>query len=177
MSPLTVLSSFVGDVDLAADWCFWHFGLAWQSQFIRNLALFFAIVGTVMWALATTEFGLASKLRSMCRGHTLGRLQHIGLGSQLLINVFLEDIPQFLITVYTIPTSVTGALNLSTSALSLLAKTVQGFSAKSAPSIWTQFKMIDQDPVVTRNLFKLRDDAKKKAGKAERLVYLAWKNR
>lgn len=174
---MLVLSSFVGDLDLVTDWCFWHFGLAEQPQFIRNLALFFAIVGSVMWALATTEFSLMSKLRLVCRGNPLGGLQHVGLGWQLLTNVILEDVPQFLITVYTRPTSVTGVLNLSTSALSLLAKTVQGVSAKRAPSLSTQFKMIDQDPVVTRNLFKLRDEAKKKAAKAEHLVYLAWKNR
>lgn len=32
---------------------------------IRKLALFFAIVGTVMWALSTTEFSLMSKLKNM----------------------------------------------------------------------------------------------------------------
>lgn len=32
---------------------------------IRQLALFFAIVGTVMWALSTTEFSLMSKLKNM----------------------------------------------------------------------------------------------------------------
>lgn len=38
----------------------------------------------------------------------------------------------------------------------------------------TQFHMIDADPAVTRQLFQLRDDAKQKAAKAEKLVYFAW---
>ncbi|CAM9953170.1 unnamed protein product, partial [Hapterophycus canaliculatus] len=148
-----------------------------QSIVIRKLALVFAIMGTIMWALSTTEFSLMSKLKTMWKGNPLSRLQHVGLGWQLLANVFLEDVPQFVITIITRPTSVSGVLNLTASGLSLCAKIVKGVSSQRAPSLATQFMMIDQDPAVTRNLFKLRDEAKKKAKSAEQLVYLAWENR
>ncbi|CAM9973404.1 unnamed protein product, partial [Ectocarpus sp. 4 AP-2014] len=177
ITPIVLLSSFVGDLDLITDWTFLKYGLAGQGFLIRKLALFFAIVGTVMWALSTTEFSLMSKLKNMWKGNPLSRLQHVGLGWQLLANVILEDVPQFIITVITRPTSVTGVLNLCASGLSLCAKIVHGVSSQRAPSLSTQFKMIDQDPAVTQNLFKLRDEAKKKAKAAEKLVYLAWANR
>lgn len=90
------------------------------------------------------------------KGNPLSRLQHVGLGWQLLANVFLEDVPQFVITIITRPTSVSGVLNLTASGLSLCAKIVKGISSQRAPSLATQFMMIDQDPAVTRNLFKLR---------------------
>lgn len=176
-SPIMLLSSFVSDLDLITDWCFLQYGLANQGLFIRRIALFFAIVGSVMWALSTTEFALMSKLKVVCRRNALSRLEHVGLGWQLLANVFMEDLPQFIITVITKPSSVTGVLNLATSGLSLSAKIVKGFSDKQAPSLSTQFKMVDQDPVVTRHLFAIRDAAKKEAAKAEKLVYLAWANR
>eukprot|EP00752_Nemacystus_decipiens_P013026 g11524.t1 len=176
-TPIVLLSSFVGDLDLITDWTFLHFGLADQGHMIRQFALFFAIVGTVMWALSVTEFSLMSKLKTMWKGNPLSRLQHVGLGWQLLANVFLEDLPQFIITVITRPTSVTGVLNLTASGFSLCAKIIHGFSSQRAPSLSTQFKMIDQDPAVTRNLFRLRDEAKKQAKAAEKLVYLAWTNR
>lgn len=35
------------------------------------------------------------------QGNPLSRLQHVGLGWQLLANVFLEDLPQFIITIIT----------------------------------------------------------------------------
>eukprot|EP00904_Undaria_pinnatifida_P006033 jgi/Undpi1/255/HiC_scaffold_1.g00252.m1 len=174
LTPIVLLTSFMSDLDLVTDWTFLKYGLAGQGLLIRQLALFFAIVGSVMWALSTTEFALMSKLRTMWKTNPLARLEHVGLGWQLLANVIMEDLPQFIITIITRPTSVTGVLNLATSGLSLAAKIVHGFSSKRAPSLSTQFKMIDQDPAVTRNLFKLRDEAKKKAAKAEKLVYLAW---
>lgn len=156
LTPIVLLTSFMSDLDLVTDWTFLKYGLAGQGLLIRQLALFFAIVGSVMWALSTTEFALMSKLRTMWKTNPLARLEHVGLGWQLLANVIMEDLPQFIITIITRPTSVTGVLNLATSGLSLAAKIVHGFSSKRAPSLSTQFKMIDQDPAVTRNLFKLR---------------------
>lgn len=176
-SPLVLLSSFVSDIDVVTDWTFYAFGLAGVGKILFRFALVFAVVGTIMWALSTTEFALLSKLRVMWKNNPMSRLEHVGLGWQLLANVFVEDIPQFIITVITRPTSVTGVLNLMSSALSLVAKIVHGISNQRAASLSTQFKMIDQDPTVTRNLFRLRDEAKKKAAKAEKLVYLAWENR
>lgn len=177
ITPLLLLSSFVSDLDLVTDWCFYCFELAGKSSAIRDAALFFTIMGTIMWALSSTEFGLMSQLKTMWRGNPLSRLEHVGLGWQLLANVFLEDLPQFVITIITKPTSVAGVLNLTASGFSLAAKILHGFMSQRSPSLSTQFKMIDQDPAVTRNLFKLRDEAKAKAKKAEKLVYLAWKNR
>lgn len=156
LTPIVLLTSFTSDLDLVTDWAFLHYGLAGQGEVITRLAWFFAIVGTVMWALSTTEFALMSKVRSMWKNNPLSRLEHVGLGWQLLANVFMEDLPQFVITIITKPNSVTGVLNLATSGLSLSAKVIHGFSSKRAPSLSTQFKMIDQDPAVTRNLFKLR---------------------
>ncbi|CAM9771990.1 unnamed protein product [Pylaiella littoralis] len=177
LTPIVLLSSFVNDLDLVTDWTFLKYGLAGAGEVITQLALLFAVVGTVMWALSATEFSLMSKLKNMWKGNPLSRLQHVGLGWQLLANVILEDAPQFVITVITKPTSVTGVLNLCSSGLSLCAKVVHGISSQRAPSLSTQFKMIDQDPAVTRNLFKLRDEAKKQAASAEKLVELAWINR
>ncbi|CAM9250376.1 unnamed protein product [Laminaria digitata] len=159
LTPIVLLTSFMSDLDLVTDWAFLHYGLANSGVIITRLALFFAIVGTVMWALSTTEFALMSKARAMWKNNP---------------HVIMEDLPQFIITIITRPSSVTGVLNLVTSGLSLSAKIVHGVSSKRAPSLSTQFKMIDQDPAVTRHLFKLRDAAKKEAAKAENLVYLAW---
>lgn len=156
LTPIVFLTSFMSDLDLVTDWAFLRYGLAGQGVFITRVALFFAIVGTVMWALSTTEFALMSKVRTMWKNHPLSRLEHVGLGWQLLANVVMEDLPQFIITIITKPSSVTGVLNLVTSGLSLSAKIVQGLSTKRAPSLSTQFMMIDQDPAVTRHLFKLR---------------------
>lgn len=177
ITPLLLLSSFVSDLDLVTDWCFYCFELAGKSSAIRDAGLFFTIMGTIMWAMSSTEFGLMSQLKTMWRGNPLSRLEHVGLGWQLLANVFLEDLPQFVITIITKPTSVAGVLNLTASGFSLTSKILNGFMSQRAPSLSTQFKMIDQDPAVTRNLFKLRDEAKAKAKKAEKIVYLAWTNR
>lgn len=156
LTPIVLLTSFVSDLDLVTDWTFLKYGLVGQGLLIRKLALFFAIVGSVMWALSTTEFALLSKMRTMWKTNPLARLEHVGLGWQLLANVIMEDLPQFIITVITKPNSVSGVLNLATSGLSLSARIIHGLSSKREPSLSTQFKMIDQDPAVTRNLFKLR---------------------
>ena len=177
VTPLLLLSSFVADLDLVTDWCFFHYGLVGQRLILRRVALGFAIVGTVMWALSSTEFALLSSLKNMCKGSPLDRLQFVSLGWQLLANVFLEDLPQFVITTIARPSSVSGVLNLTASGFSVVSKILHGIMSKRAPSLSTQFKMIDQDPVVSRNLFKLRDEAKQRVKLAEQLVYLAWANR
>lgn len=118
-----------------------------------------------------------SRLTKLWSGNPLSELEHVGLGRQLLFNVFMEDLPQFILTGVTKPTSVTGVLNITTSGLSLVSKIVRGCSMKGEPSLATQFDMIEQDPAFTQNMFRLRDDAKKKAERAERLVNLAWTNR
>ena len=177
VTPLLLLSSFVADLDLVTDWCFLRYGLVGQGLILRQVALGFAITGTVMWALSSTEFALLSSLKNMCKESPFGRLQPVGLGWQLLANVFLEDLPQFVITIITRPSSVPGVLNLAASGVSLVSKILYGITSKRHPSLSTQFIMIDQDPVVTRNLFKLRDEAKQRVKLAEQLVYLAWTNR
>lgn len=176
-TPLMVLSSFVSDLDLIADWCYLHYGLADFGVVVCQIALFFAIVGSILWVLSTTEFAVLSVVRSTWKGNSWRHLQHVGLGWQLLANVIAEDLPQFVITIITKPTSVTGVLNLTASGLSVVARVIHGILSKHSPSLSTQFVMIDQDPAVTRNLFKLRDEAKSKAAAAEKLVYLAWVNR
>ena len=177
VTPLLLLSSFVADLDLVTDWCFFHYGLVGQGLILRRVALGFAIMGTVMWVLSSTEFALLSSLKNMCKGSPLGRLQPVSLGWQLLANVFLEDLPQFVITIITWPSSVSGVLNLVASGFSVVSEFLHGIMSKRTPSLSTQFKMIDQDPVVTRNLFKLRDEGKQRAKLAEQLIYLAWTNR
>ncbi|CAN0410342.1 unnamed protein product, partial [Ascophyllum nodosum] len=177
VTPLLLLSSFVADLDLVTDWYFLSYGLVRQGLMYRQLSLGFAITSTVMWALSSTEFALLSSLKNMCKGSPLDRLQPVGLGWQLLANVFLEDLPQFVITTITRPSSVSGVLNLAASGVSLVSKVLHGITSQRTPSLSTQFKMIDQDPVVSCNVFKLRDEAKQRVKLAEQLVYLAWTNR
>lgn len=155
-TPFVLISSFVSDLDLIMDWCFLEYGLAMQGLLIRRIALFFAILGSVMWALSTTEFALTGRLSRMWKNNPMSRLGYVGLGWQTLMNVFVEDVPQFIITEITTPTSVTGVLNLTTSALSLTAKIIEGIANKRTHSLSTSFKMIDQDPAATRNLLKNR---------------------
>ncbi|CAM9816336.1 unnamed protein product, partial [Sphacelaria rigidula] len=174
LTALGVLSSFISDLDLVSDWCFLEIVLINFPLYLQKAGLVFAISGTVMWALGVTEFALLSKLRVMWRGNPASRLEHVALGWQMLANVVLEDLPQFVITIITKPNSIPGAINLTMSSFSLVSKIIKGYSSTEAPSLSTQFNMIDEDPAVTRHLFELRDEAKKKAKKAEMLVYKAW---
>lgn len=48
VTPLTMLASFVSDLDVITDWCFYDLELARQGELIRDIALFFAVVGSVM---------------------------------------------------------------------------------------------------------------------------------
>lgn len=175
LNPLAVVSSFLSDLDLAADWVFLYYVLVDYPLAIRRAGLVCAILGTVMWALSTTEFALLSKLRIICsRNRPLSRLEYPGLGTQLLANVVLEDVPQFAITLLTKPNSISGALNIATSLFSLMAKIMKGITSTSSPSLSSQFRMIDADPAVTRHLFLLADEAKRKAKMAEKLIHLTW---
>lgn len=175
LKPLVILSSFISDLDLVTDWVFLYFVLVDFPVALQRAGLVFAISGTIMWALSTTEFALLSHLKLLWRGNNpMSRIEYTGLGWQMLLNVIAEDLPQFIITVITKPTSIPGALNIATSLFSLMSKVVTGISSTSKPSLATQFAMIDVNPAVTRHLFKLADEAKSKAKLAEKLVDLAW---
>lgn len=177
LQPLMILSSFASDLDLVTDWAFYHYVLVDYSVLLQRAGLVFAIVGTVTWTLSTTEFAAFGAVNPWGKNDPVSRLKYSALGWQLLANVFAEDLPQFVITIMTKPSSVTGVLNMATSVFSLMAKIVKGFLSTSQPSLSTQFKMIDADPSVTRNLFRLADEAKRKAKMAEKLVALTWKYR
>lgn len=129
LSPLGVLSSFISDFDLISDWLFLEFVLVRFPLYLQRAGLTFAIIGTVMWALATTEFALLSTIRVMWKGNPAARLEHVGLGWQLLANIFLEDLPQFMITIITNPNSVAGVLNIVLTTFSLMSKLIHGFSS------------------------------------------------
>lgn len=172
LTPLVVLTSFVSDLDLVADWVFFKEGLGAEGQLIYFVALAFAVIGTIMYVLVTVEFHLVSKAKTWWVGAPLSPLQHVPLGWQLVINVIVEDIPQLVITCVTSPTSVSGVLNIATAAFALLAKMAEAFATRRDLPMSSQLRMIEADPDVVRHVMEQRRNAEEQAANAAKLTVL-----
>eukprot|EP00752_Nemacystus_decipiens_P008198 g7332.t1 len=176
LTALTVLTSFVSDLDLCADWYFLREGLEGESAVISRVALAFTVLGTVMYVLLTVEFHFVSKIWTLFRGgKRLTPLQHVPLGWQLFLNVLVEDIPQLVITCITSPSSVAGALNIATAGFALLAKTTEGFETRHDLPMSAQLHMVEEEPVVVRHMVVRQREAKEQAVNAARLAVSAKK--
>lgn len=172
LTPLTALTSFVADLDLFADWYFLEEGLEDEAALVSDVALAFTIVGTVAYVLITLEFHPVSKAWACWQRKPLSPLQHVKLGWQLLLNVIVEDIPQFAITLATGPRSVAGVLNIGTAVFSLLAKAAEAFATKHDVPMSAQLRMIETDPGIVRHLHLQQQRAEQLAVIAARLTVL-----
>ncbi|CAN0037563.1 unnamed protein product, partial [Hapterophycus canaliculatus] len=173
VTPLTVLTSVVSDLDLFADWYFLSEVLDGENERISEVAFFFTVVGTVMYILLTLEFHPVNEAWTCCRGgRALSPLQHVPLGWQLLINVVVEDIPQLVITCLTSPTSVAGVLNIATAGFALLAKMAEAIASRKDLPMSSQLCMIETDPGVVQHLLKARQKAEGLAANAACLAVL-----
>ncbi|CAM9960523.1 unnamed protein product [Ectocarpus sp. 13 AM-2016] len=173
VTPLTVLTSVVSDLDLFADWYFLQEGLEDAQELVADVAFVLTVVGTVMYVLLTLEFHPVSEAWTWCRrGRALSPLQHVPLGWQLLLNVVVEDIPQLVITWATSPTSVAGVLNIATAGFALLAKMAEGFATRTDLPMSSQLRMIDTDPGVVQHLLNARHKAEELAANAASLAVL-----
>ncbi|CAM9966376.1 unnamed protein product [Ectocarpus sp. 6 AP-2014] len=173
VTPLTVLTSVVSDLDLFADWYFLQEGLEDAQELVADVAFVLTVVGTVMYVLLTLEFHPVSEAWTWCRrGRALSPLQHVPLGWQLLLNVVVEDIPQLVITWVTSPTSVAGVLNIATAGFALLAKMAEGFATRTDLPMSSQLRMIDTDPGVVQHLLNARHKAEELAANAASLAVL-----
>ncbi|CAM9968471.1 unnamed protein product [Ectocarpus fasciculatus] len=173
VTPLTVLTSIVSDLDLFADWYFLKEGLEDAQELVADVAFVLTIVGTVMYVLLTLEFHPVSEAWTWCRGgRALSPLQHVPLGWQLLLNAVVEDIPQLVITWVTSPTSVAGVLNIATAGFALLAKMAEGFATRKDLPMSSQLRMIDTDPGVVQHLLNARHKAEELAANAATLAVL-----
>eukprot|EP00752_Nemacystus_decipiens_P001590 g1551.t1 len=171
LTSLAVLTSFVSDLDLCADWYFFRKGLEGESTVISDVALVFTVLGTVMYVLITVEFHFVSKARTVCRGgQRLSPLQHIPLGWQLLLNVLVEDMPQLIISCVISPTSVAGVLNITTAGFALLAKMAEGFSTRHDLPMSAQLRMVEVDPRVVRHMVVQQREAEEQAANAAMLA-------
>ncbi|CAM9484371.1 unnamed protein product [Scytosiphon promiscuus] len=178
LTPLTVLTSVVSDLDLFADWYFLSEVLDGEDQRFADAAFFFTVVGTVMYILLTLEFHPVSEAWTCCRGgRALSPLQHVPLGWQLLINVMVEDIPQLVITCLTSPTSVAGVLNIATAGFALLAKMAEAVASRKDLPMSSQLCMIETDPGVVQSLVMARQKAEELAANAASLAVLVNKFR
>lgn len=173
LTPLTVLTSVVSDLDLFADWYFLSEVLDGENQRISDVAFFFTVVGTVMYTLLTLEFHPISEAWTLFRGgRALSPLQHVPLGWQLMINVVVEDIPQLVLTCLTSPTSVAGVLNIATAGFALMAKTAEAIASRKDLPMSSQLCMIETDPGVVQHLLSAREKAEGLAANAASLAVL-----
>lgn len=173
VTPLTVLTSVVSDLDLFADWYFLKEGLEDAQELVADVAFVLTVVGTVMYVLLTLEFHPVSQAWTWCRGgRALSPLQHVPLGWQLLLNAVVEDIPQLVITWVTSPTSVAGVLNIATAGFALLAKMAEGFATRTDLPMSSQLRMIDTDPGVVQHLLNAQHKAEELAANAASLAVL-----
>eukprot|EP00752_Nemacystus_decipiens_P008204 g7337.t1 len=159
LTTMTVLTSFVSDLDLCADWYFFQEGLEGASAVISAVALAFTVLGTIMYALLTVEFHFVSKLWTLCRGgEELTPPQHFPLGWQFFLNVLVEDIPQLIITCISSPTSVAGGLNIATAGFALLAKMTEGVETRHELPMSGQLRMVEKVPGVAVHHLLLQAD-------------------
>lgn len=173
LTPLTVLTSIVSDLDLFADWYFLKEGLEGESQRTSDAAWAFTAIGNVVYILLVVEFHCVSKVRTWCRGgEKLNALQHVPLGGQLMLSVVFEDIPQLIITFITSPTSVAGVLNLVTAVFPLLAKVAEAFATRNDLPMSAQLRMVEEDTEVVVHMMKQQRTAEEIALKAATLAGL-----
>lgn len=171
LTALTVLTSFVSDLDLCADWYFLTEGLEGESPVIADVALAFTVLGTIMYVLLTVEFHFVSTARTVFRGgKPLNPLQHVPLGWQLLLNVCVEDIPQLVVTCITSPTSVAGVLNIATAGFAVVTKMAEGFATRHELPMSAQLRMVEEDPGIVRHMVVRQREAEEQAANAASLA-------
>ena len=158
ITPSLMLTSILADIDVAADWYFWVSADFTGTQFegIEEVALFFAVVGTITWLVLATD-ALGWLRVYACRNSPLW-------GTFLLwplINVFVEDLPQLVITFMTTAfDTVAGTLNIATAAVSLLVKVVEAYGSRT-DDLPSDFSLIDHNgsSIVQRRM-ELDDDVR-----------------
>ena len=158
ITPSLMLTSILADIDVAADWYFWVSADFTGTQFegIEGVALFFAVVGTITWLVLATD-ALGWLRVYACRNSPLW-------GTFLLwplINVFVEDLPQLVITFMTTAfDTVAGTLNIATAAVSLLVKVVEAYGSRT-DDLPSDFSLIDHNgsSIVQRRM-ELDDDVR-----------------
>lgn len=139
-----VVSSFIADIDVVADWYYYAHDLAEAGDTLQKTGLVFALLGTLLWFVHVTEghvvetgirltvslfYNVCCEPREAAAQESdktvLGYLEHFPLRLQLSLNVACEDLPQLIITFLADEVgSVAGVLNVATASLALLAKVV-----------------------------------------------------
>lgn len=139
-----VVSSSIADIDVVADWYYYTYDLAKAGDSLQKIGLVFALLGTLLWFMHTTEghvvemgcrlmvslfdkiFGGALGVKQESgAAAVLGYLEHFPLRLQLSLNVAFEDLPQLVITFLADDVgTVAGVLNVATASLAFLAKIV-----------------------------------------------------
>ena len=138
-----VVSSFIADIDVVADWYYYTYDLAEAGDSLQKTGLVFALLGTLLWFVHTTEGHVVETgvrlmvslfYKMFCGAReaeresglaVLGYLEHFPLRMQLSLNVAFEDLPQLVITFLADDVgTVAGVLNVGTASLAFLAKVV-----------------------------------------------------
>lgn len=176
VTPLTVLTSLVSDLNVVADWFFFKEVLETQSKFLVGFVLSFTVVGTIMYVLVALEFHPISKIQTWWAGKSLSSLD-VPLAWQLAINVLLEHIPQLIITCTVSPSSVAGVLNITTTGVSLPSKLTEGYATQTDLPMSSLLGMVEEDPEVVRQTIVQRRYLKELAAKAAELAVLVIKCR
>lgn len=184
-----VVSSFIADSDVVADWLFYTTDVSSAKGALPKFGLAFAVLGTMLWFVHVTEGHVVDKaLRSVTfrccklRGISrvvlvsntpLGYLTYLPLRLQLTLNIVLEDLPQLIITflVEDSITSTAGVINVTTAAMAVLAKVVDVIQkSKAEVPLAMQLRMIDIEHVVMGELLDAQDEAEEKANASAELV-------
>ncbi|CAM9340329.1 unnamed protein product [Ectocarpus sp. 12 AP-2014] len=174
-SPSLALSSIVADIDVSADWYFWTTSDFETSKYagLDTVALTFTVLGTLTWLLLATD-GLGWLRVYACNNASSGVFRYWSL-----INSFVEDLPQLIITFMTTGFStVAGALNIATAVFAFMGKVAEAYASRvdDLPSDFSAVKDPETRPLVTAKL-ELEDEmATKSANIQEALPMIALAN-
>lgn len=184
-----VVSSFIADSDVVADWLFYITDVSSAEGAIPKFGLAFAVLGTILWFVHVTEGHVVDKairfvtlrcymLCGICKAAVvsntpLGYLEYLPLRLQLALNVVFEDLPQLVITFLVEDSikSTAGVVNVTTAALAVLAKVVDVIQKSKADApLAMQLRMIEVEYVVMGELLDAQDEAEEKANASAELV-------
>eukprot|EP00903_Cladosiphon_okamuranus_P009203 g8789.t1 len=139
-------------------WVISDFGSS-KYQGLDTVALTFTVLGTITWLLLATD-GLGWFRVYACGNASSGIFRYWSL-----INSFVEDLPQLVITFMTTGFStVAGALNIATAVFAFMGKVSEAYASRvdDLPGDFMAVSDPDTRPLVTAKL-ELEDEMRKKA--------------
>lgn len=173
VSPSAALTSTVADIDVVADWFFLLTSNFDDSKYegIEQVALFFTVLGTVTWLLLATD-GLGWLRICGCKHRSCFSIHQYWS----LVNTFLEDLPQLVITFLTGKfNSIAGALNIATAVFAFMAKAAEAYASRQ-DDLPSDFQFVEDTPDLMKAQLK-RDDERERGNtdirKANPLISIA----